>query len=217
MASSNRNVPADGQKDHNRGSDPWNKGRQIGQKAALQPEEVRAVRAWLEGQGGLRNRVLFELAIDSKLRASDVVALRGADLLSPTGVVLSRATVRQKKTGRPVSFEVSARTRALVTRWIEVTGARGRDWLFPSTRTERHITTRQYARLLDKWLGGAGLDPSLYGTHSMRRTKVAHIYRETRNIRAVQLLLGHTSLAHTVRYLGFEIEDALSLSEQHDI
>lgn len=196
---------------------PWNKGRQVGQKPALKPSEVRAVRRSLKSRGSLRDRVLFEMAIDSKLRGCDLVALKRSDVVMASGEILVRASVLQRKTGRAVRFEISARTRRLLSKWLARPAGENDSWLFPGDRKRGSISTRQYARLVDRWVQSAGLNPRLYGTHSLRRTKVAHIYRETRNIRAIQLLLGHSSLEHTVRYLGFEIEDALHLSEGFDI
>ena len=124
----------------------------------------------------------------------------------------------QKKTGRPVQFEITEQTRAAVQDWLSSLGARSGRYLFPSRFWERpHISTRQYARIVHGWVAGAGLDSSAYGTHSMRRTKPAQIYKKTGNLRAVQLLLGHTKLESTVRYLGIEVEDALSISEQVEL
>ena len=146
-----------------------------------------------------------------------MVALERSDADMASGEIRLRASVRQRKTGRPVRFEISARTRRLLSKWLAQPAGENDRWLFPSDRKQGSISTRQYARLVDRWVKSIGLNPRLYGTHSLRRTKVAHIYREKQNIRAIQLLLGHSSLEHTVRYLGFEIEDALDLSEGFDI
>ena len=92
------------------------------------------------------------------------------------------------------------------------------DFLFSSRVHESpHLGTRQYARILNSWIEEIGLDPTAYGIHTIRRTKASLIYRRIKNIRAVQLLLGHTKLESTVRYLGIEVEDALELSEQTEI
>jgi integrase len=134
------------------------------------------------------------------------------------GRVQDRATVIQRKTGKPVQFEITEQTRASVRDWL-TDGAPGySQFLFPSRLHNRlHISTRQYARIVHRWVESAGLDSSAYGTHSMRRTKAAQIYRKTGNLRAVQLLLGHTKLESTVRYLGIEVDDALTISEQIEI
>jgi len=134
------------------------------------------------------------------------------------GRVRDRATIVQKKTGRPVQFEITEQTRAAIQDWLsEVDGRSGR-YLFPSRfRAEPHLSTRQYARIVHSWVESAGLDSSAYGTHSMRRTKAALIYKKTGNLRAVQLLLGHTKLESTVRYLGIEVDDALAISEQVEL
>jgi site-specific recombinase XerC len=124
----------------------------------------------------------------------------------------------QQKTERPVQFEITAPTRDAVAAWIEGAGLRSEDYLFPSrVHVSPHIGTRQYARILDSWVAEIGLDTSAYGTHSMRRTKASLIYRRTKNLRAVQLLIGHTRLESTVRYLGIEVDDALELAEQTEV
>jgi integrase len=132
--------------------------------------------------------------------------------------VASRATVLQQKTQRPVQFEISPATREAVEGWIRKAGLKTDDYLFPSrVHSSPHLGTRQYARILDGWVSSVGLDPADYGTHSMRRTKASLIYRRTKNLRAVQLLLGHSKLESTVRYLGIEVDDALELAEQTDV
>jgi len=196
---------------------PWNKGRLVGQKRPLLPKQVWAIRARLELADNLRDLALFNLAIDSKLRGCDLVSLKVAGLVVG-GSVRDRVSVIQSKTGRPVQFEVSENTRKSVLEWVDSPTMRGCEFLFPSRLfTSPHLSTRQYARLVREWVSAIGLDPSGYGTHSLRRTKAALIYRETGNLRAVQLLLGHTKVDSTVRYLGVELEDALSIAERIDI
>jgi site-specific recombinase XerC len=122
--------------------------------------------------------------------------------------------VVQQKTHKPVQFEITELTRIAINDWLAKSLLTQKDWLFPCRKDRaKHITTRQYARLVSEWIAKIGLAPRVYGTHSMRRTKASIIYRKTGNIRAVQLLLGHTKLDSTVRYLGVEVEDALNLSE----
>jgi integrase len=155
--------------------------------------------------------------IDAKLRGCDLVKLRVSDV-APGGAVRQRATIIQQKTGRPVPFEITEPTRDALAAWLALRGRRADGWRFPSrSRRSGHITTRQYARLLDHWIELIDLDPNGYGTHSLRRTKVALVYKRTGNLRACQLLLGHGKLESTVRYLGIEVDDALELSEQADI
>ena len=168
-------------------------------------------------EGRIRHLALFNLAIDSKLRGCDVVAIRVEDV-APGGYTADRATVRQKKTGRPVRFELSDQTRQAIDDYLKATGKRPGEFLFTGQRgNSRSMTTRQYARLVSEWIGSVGLDPRLFGTHSLRRTKATLIYRRTGNLRAVQLLLGHTKIESTVRYLGIEVDDALAISEQVDV
>jgi integrase len=196
---------------------PWNKGKLVGQKAPLKPKEVWAIRARLQMENHVRELALFDLGIDSKLRACDLVKLRVRDVCHGERVA-SRATVLQQKTQRPVQFEISLATREAVEAWIRKVGLKSDDYLFPSrVRRSPHLGTRQYARMLHGWVSSVGLDPAGYGTHSMRRTKASLIYRRTKNLRAVQLLLGHSKLESTVRYLGIEVDDALELAEQTDV
>jgi integrase len=120
----------------------------------------------------------------------------------------------QQKTGQPVRFELTEQTRESVEAWIQARGLGSTDYLFPSrTHQSPHISTRQYSRIVDSWIDLIGLDHHDYGTHSLRRTKATLIYRRTKNLRAVQLLLGHTKLESTVRYLGIEVDDALEIAE----
>ena len=196
---------------------PWNKGKMIGAKPPLRIKNVWSIRTKLQVDGRLRDLAMFNLAIDSKLRGCDVVTLRVEDI-APHGAALDRATVRQKKTGHPVRFELTEQTREAIDAYIRVTERRPGDYLFPSRRFPgRPLTTRQYARLVSDWITGIGLDASFYGTHSLRRTKATLIYRRTGNLRAVQLLLGHRKIESTVRYLGIEVDDALAIAEQVDV
>lgn len=124
----------------------------------------------------------------------------------------------QSKTKKPVQFVLTENTRDTVVALARSTEMIGCHFMFPSRFHDRpHISTRQYGRLVHDWVTAIGLEPSGYGTHSLRRTKAAEIYRKTGNLRAVQLLLGHTKVDSTVRYLGVELEDALSIAERIDI
>jgi len=195
----------------------WNRGKLIGAKPPLQPKDVWAIRTRLQIAKRVRDLALFNLAIDSKLCGCDVVSLR-VDDVAPHGSALERATVRQRKTGRPVKFEITEQTRQAINDYLKLTHKGSGDFLFTGRRGEgRNLTTRQYARLVSEWIGSIGLDPSLFGTHSLRRTKATLIYRRTGNLRAVQLLLGHTKVESTVRYLGIEVDDALTIAEQIDV
>ncbi len=195
----------------------WNKGRIIGQKRPLLPKQVWAIRARLELAGNLRDLALFNVAIDSKLRGCDLVRLKVKALVSSERV-RERVTIVQSKTGQPVQFELTENTRDSVTAWVNAPEMFRCAFMFPSRFHDRpHISTRQYGRLVRDWVTAIGLEPSGYGTHSLRRTKASEIYRKTGNLRAVQLLLGHTKVDSTVRYLGIELEDALSIAEKIDL
>jgi len=196
---------------------PWNKGRVTGQKPPLKPREVWAIRVRLQISHRVRDLALFNLAIDSKLRGCDLVHLRVEDVMQGNQV-RTRTMVSQRKTGAPVQFEITEQARNAVATWVAARKLEGSNWLFPSRVDKtKPMTTRQYGRLIDDWIAAIGLSPAAYGTHSLRRTKAALIYRKTGNIRAVQLLLGHTKLDSTVRYLGVEVEDALAIAESIDV
>lgn len=172
----------------------WNTGRIIGPKPPLKPRHIWAIRTQLQHDRRVRDLAMFNLAIDSKLRGCDLVRLRVGDVMLG-GTVRLRTSIIQQKTGRPVPFELTDPTREALTAWLRRRPAATGEWLFPSrSRPGDH-----------------------YGTHSLRRTKVALIYRRTGNLRVCQLLLGHSKLESTVRYLGIEVDDALLLSEQTDL
>ena len=196
---------------------PWNKGKLTGAKPPLRPKHVWSIRTKLQIEGRVRDLAMFNLAIDSKLRGCDVVAIRVEDVAAG-GYTADRATVRQKKTGRPVRFELSEQTRQAIDDYLKAANKRPGEFLFTGRRgPQTNMTIRQYARLVSEWIGRVGLDARLFGTHSLRRTKATLIYRRTGNLRAVQLLLGHSKIESTVRYLGIEVDDALAIAEQVDV
>lgn len=192
------------------GQDDWT-------KAPLKIKDFWAIRVRLQLSNRVRKLALFNLALDSKLRGCDLVSLRVKDI-SHGDRISSRAIVMQQKTSKPVQFEITEATRNSVADWIIQAHLNAENYLFPSRiHNSPHLSTRQYARIVNGWVTEIGLDASCYGTHTMRRTKATLIYRRTKNLRAVQLLLGHTKLESTVRYLGIEVDDALEMSEQTEI
>ena len=196
---------------------PWNKGIIMGQKPPLKRSEVWAIRVRLQISGRVRDLAMFNLAIDSKLRACDLVRIRVRDVTQGSQVA-SRAIVMQRKTRHPVQFEITDQTRTAVHKLIVENRLEAQSYLFSSLySSSNHLSTRHYAKLLKDWVASIGLDPAAYGTHSLRRTKATLIYRRTKNLRAVQLLLGHTKLESTVQYLGIELDDALEIAEQTEI
>ncbi len=172
---------------------PGNKGKLTGQKAPLRPKHVWAIRTRLQLASKFRDLALFNVAIDSKLRGCDVVRLT-MQVIAPNGYCLERAIVRQKKTGRPVKFELTEQARQAVDQYLGCRRANRSAFLFPGRRDRSsHLTTRQYSRLVPDWIESIGLDASLCGTHSLRRTKATLSYRRTGNLRAVQILLETTT------------------------
>ena len=199
------------------GTPAWNRKRLVGQKPPLKLKEIWAIRIRLHMTERWRDLALFNLAIDSKLRACDLVKLRVQDVCH-FARVMPRAIILQQKTNRPVQFEITEQTRVAISHWLRKRWPATSVYLFPSrVHATGHLSTRQYSRLLAGWLAEIDLDPGIYGTHSLRRTKASLIYRRTKNLRAVQLLLGHTKLESTVRYLGIEVDDALELAEQTEV
>ena len=196
---------------------PWNAGTIVGAKRPLKPRDVWAIRFYLDEHRRLRDKAMFDLAIDSKLRGCDIVKMKIGDI-AVGGSIRNRATIIQQKTGKPVQFELMADARKSLLAWLERRGGYINDFVFPS-RVDYlgHLSTRQYARLVDEWVTAVGLDVRQYGTHSLRRTKASMIYKATGNLRAVQILLGHSRIENTVRYLGVDVDDALTLSERTEI
>lgn len=200
-----------------RTAQPWNKARLVGQKLPLKLREIWAIRIRLQLAENWRDLALFNLSINSKLRGCDLVSLRVKDI-SEGCSIFHRAIVMQRKTSRPVQFEITEQTRHSLLAWIDRRKLSASQYLFPSRVTDSlHLSTRQYARIVTRWVESIGLDATAYGTHLMRRIKATLIYRKTKNLRAAQLLLGHTKLESTVRYLGIEVDDALEIAEQTEV
>jgi integrase len=195
---------------------PWNKDRLVGPKSPLKPKDIWSIRAQLQMTNKVRDLAMFNLALDSKLRGCDLMKLKVGDV-SGSGDIKPRVVIVQQKTKRPVQFELTEPTRDALRAWFDKMRLALTDYIFWSRVDHRKpMGTRQYNKLVKRWVSGIGINPSYYGTHSMRRTKAAIIYKKTGNLRAVQLLLGHSKLESTVRYLGIEVDDALSISEQID-
>jgi integrase len=176
-------------------------------------KKIWRIRIRLEIEKQLEQLVLFNLAIDSKLRSCDLISLKVRDI-SSSSLVQSRAMIEQQKTHREVQFEITPKTQQCLSQWIYLNSLSSPDFLFPSPRKSgQHICYHYYANIVKNWVSTLGLDITQYGTHSLRRTKASLIYAKTKNLRAIQLLLGHSKLQSTIEYLGVEIEDALSISE----
>jgi site-specific recombinase XerC len=192
----------------------WNKGQIVGQKKALRLEEIWRIRTRLELEDRDKELTIFNLALDSKLRSCDLLKLKVRNVASGMRI-LPRVMILQQKTRHEVHFELSPRTQQTLYHWIFKRKLKPQDYLFSSNRNQGdHISYTQYERMVKRWASDLGLDRTQYSTHSLRRTKASIIYAKTKNLRAIQLLLGHTKLESTIQYLGVELEDALRLSEQ---
>jgi integrase len=196
---------------------PWNKGKLLGAKPPLLLKHVWSIRSKLRVDGRIRDLAMFNLAIDSKLRGCDVVSIKVEDI-APHGTAVARASVRQRKTGHTVRFELTEQTPEALDDYLRAFGRKPGAFLFPSRcHKDRCITTRQYARLVSGWIASSGLDPSFFARIRSVGQRATLIYRRTGNLRAVQFLLGHTKIESTVRYLGIEVDDALAIAEQVDV
>jgi len=181
----------------------WNAGRKVGAKRALKPRQIWAIRFFLDQHGCTRDRALFDLAIDSKLRGCDLVKIKISDIVCDRKI-RTRAIVVQQKTGRPVQFELMDDARASLLRWLELRGGSLEDYAFPSrTDHSTHMSTRQYARLVDEWVTGIGLPSEDYGTHSLRRTKASIIYKATGTFVRSRFCLGIRRLKARSDTLGW--------------
>ena len=193
------------------------KGKQVGPKRPFTSGHVWETRQYLKLKGRIRDLALFNLGIDSKLRACDLLDIQVSDISSGT-TVFQQATIVQKKTEVPVTFEIGEATRMSVQAWIEKAKLASGDFLWRSRNGKsRRLSMSQYSRIIKQFAKVVGADPTTYATHSIRRTKVTLIYRKTQNLRVCQLLLGHKKIENTVRYLGLELDDALKISRDIDI
>lgn len=181
-----------------------------GQKTAFTMEQVQLILSLLKAKGDVMQIALLSTAVSTCLRSGDLLGLKVSKVKTPNGAILDRFTVKQEKTGEPVTCTLSDACRTALAAWID---ASGRELDMPIFTVGRE----QYARIVKEWARMAHLDPGQYSTHSLRRTQAAHLYKKTGNLKAVSMLLGHKSLAHTTEYLGVDIEDALKLKEEHRI
>jgi integrase len=194
--------------------EPWNKGKLVGPKPPCRLQEIWEIRIRLDLEHRVRELAMSDLAINSKLRGCDLVQLKVSDVMHGRHAV-SRALLVQQKTQQPVRFEITEQTRDAIEAWVDQASLRPDDYLFPSrVPGSPHLSTRQYARIVKRRAAMMGRNPREHGTHSLRRTKVTLIYRRTKNLRAVQLLLDHTKLESSVRYLGIEVDGAQKITEQ---
>jgi site-specific recombinase XerC len=189
----------------------------VGPKRPFTQKQIWAIGFFLDREQRLRDRALFDLAIDSKLRGCDLVQIQIGDLVSGPEI-RKRAAITQQKTRRPVQFEIASDASGNLFAWLERRGGSVDNCVFPSRVDQmRHLSTRQYARLVDEWVVAIGLRTEEYGTHSLRRTKASIICEATGNLRAIQILLGHSKIENTVRYLGVDLEDPLTPAEKTEI
>ncbi|GJL64662.1 MAG: integrase [Nitrospirales bacterium] len=196
---------------------PWNKGKAVGQKAPFTPDQVQIIRSLLVTEEKVRDLALFNVGIDTMLRASDVLPLTVADVTDHQGGVVSEIQVRQQKTNQGHLVALSPATQDSLADWLLQSSKRGADFLWTSLgnrKTHSHLSRAQYANLVKQWAELARLNPKRHSTHSMRRTKSAVIYDQTQNLAACQQLLGHKSIGSTAVYLGVDQRKALDLAKR---
>ena len=198
---------------------PWNKAKTVGQKAALTAEQVGLIRKLLEAEGNLRDLALFNTAVDTMLRASDLLALSVQDVTDHLGQVVEEVTLRQQKTGAGHVVALSKHSRTALQAWIAARHKQPGDFLFTGLSHGRYraLSRVQYSQLVKKWVAYARLNPRHYSTHSLRRTKASIVYERTRNLAACQHLLGHKSIGSTATYLGVDQRQALDLAKMIDV
>jgi integrase len=199
----------------------WNKGKAVGPKTPFTPEQVKLIRDTLVAGDDQRDLALFNTAIDTMLRAADLLKLRVLDLTDSAGHVVSEIVLRQQKTGEPHCVALSVGTRKALADWLSTAHKLPDDLVFTGLRAPnlfRAITRRQYGQLVKKWAKLARIrDPHRYSTHSLRRTRAAYIYEQTRNIEAVRQLLGHTSVGSTSAYLNIDKKRALDIGRRYEL
>ena len=197
----------------------WNKGKSVGQMKALTRDQVSLIKNLLDMKGNLRDLVLVSVAVDSMLRSIDLLALTVNDIVDGDGHVVSEFNILQQKTAKPVRVSLSTKTQKTLTQWIHHAGKSRNKYLFTGLRRskDKAITHEQYRKLIKKWVQEIHLDPTLYSTHSLRRSKAALIYKETQNVEAIRMLLGQSSIAATSHYLGLEQQDALEISRKFEM
>ncbi len=193
------------------------KGKLVGPKRPFSRGYIWRIRQFLTQARRTRDLALFDLGIDSKLRACDLLDMRVSDI-SNANQIFDQATIVQRKTDGPVTFEITNDTKAAIQAWIDKAGLRQDDFLWPSrNKSSERLSMSQYSRIIKQFANIVGADPTSFATHSIRRTKVTLVYKETQNLRACQILLGHAKIENTVRYLGLDVEEALDMSRDIDI
>jgi integrase len=200
----------------------WNKGLEVGQKDAFTPAQVKRIRQVLADRGvpGLRELALFSVAIDTMLQGPELLNLTVKDVALGNGTIRPIIEVARTRRKPPVRCALSKATAQALGKWIAVSDKKRTDYIFPGRGAgrPRPMTVRQMNRLLKFWVAEAGLDPRKYGKESLRRTKALHILNGTGDIEAVRVLLGHTKIESTARYLRIaKRSDPIAISRAFDI
>ena len=199
----------------------WNRGKTVGPKTPLTPEQVRLIRDTLTADSDWRDLALFCTAIDTMLRAADLLKLRVLDITDGSGAILAEVAVQQQKPGEPQRVALSAATRRALDTWLSAARKLPEDFVFTGLKPPnlfRALSRRPYGQLVKKWARLARIrDAHRYATHSLRRTRAAYIYEQTRNIEAVRQLLGHASLGSTSANLSIDKKRALDIGRRHEL
>ena len=201
---------------------PWNKGLEVGQRAPLSSSEVTRIKKFLtkRGEAGLRELALFSTAIDGMLRAQDLLALKVKDVRQRNRVMRDTLDLKTARFGQGVECVLSKRTKKTLDQFINQTAKKPNDYLFTGIRGggRKQMSARQLGRQVKAWTAGIGLDETLYGTETLRRTRALYILNKTGNMEAVKIMLGLTDIQATARYLSdSEPVDALAINRAHEI
>lgn len=200
-------------------SKPWNKGKAVGPKRAFTEDQIKALRYALTAKGMVRDLALFETALSTMLRSGDLLALKVEDVQDAHLGIYTDITVKMEKTDKQVLVSIAAPARKALQDLIAWRDLKGPHYLF--TAYDRafgeHLSTTAYRTMVKEWCRLIHLDPREYSTHSLRRTRPSIIYKKTGNLRAIQLLLGHSDIGMTQRYLGIDEQDALALAAEHEV
>ncbi len=201
---------------------PWNKGVKTGQRDPFSRSAVRRIKKMLakRGDAGLRDLALFSTSIDTMLRVPDLLGLTVKDVRQRNRVMRDTVDLTSADGERRMQCTLSNGTMNVLDQWINHSGKRPSDHLFTGQTGARSktITARQFSRLVKVWASEIGLDASLYGTESLRRTRSKYILNRTGNLEAVRVLLGQSDIGSTARFLGdSEPQDALAISRAYEM
>lgn len=192
---------------------PWNAGLSVGKKQPFTPEQLKELYGRLKRDGKTRELAMLTTAVDSMLRASDLLHLKVKIVRDSKGQMRERIHVRQQKTNRRVVCALGSESRDSLLTWIKQKDLQPGDYLFPGRTSRKALCRRQFQDIVKSWVRMLNLPEENYGTHSLRRSKAVIVFSQTHDPSKVQLLLGQSTLAAAQEYLGVTEEEALKIAE----